>query len=120
MALLAPFRALRPTAEAAPHVAAVPYDVVNVDEAAALAAASPLSFLRVSRAEIDLPRDTNPYADAVYAKAVENFHALKRNAPLVMEESPSVYVYRLRMGAHEQTGVAACYSLDEYDRDVLL
>ena len=119
MALLAPFRALRPTAEAAPHVAAVPYDVVNVDEAAALAAASPLSFLRVSRAEIDLPRDTNPYADAVYAKAVENFHALKRNAPLVMEESPSVYVYRLRMGAHEQTGVAACYSLDEYDRDVI-
>jgi len=119
MALLAPFRALRPTPESAARVAAVPYDVVNADEAAAMAAGNPLSFLRVSRAEIDLPKDTNPYADAVYGKAVENFAALKKNAPLVTEESPSVYVYRLRMGAHEQTGVAACFSVDEYDRDII-
>src|SRR4051812_42891857 len=119
MALLAPFRALRPTPESAARVAAVPYDVVNAEEAAAVAAGNPLSFLRVSRAEIDLPKDTNPYADAVYSKAVENFNALKKSAPLVTEESPSVYVYRLRMGAHEQTGVAACFSVDEYDRDVI-
>lgn len=119
MALLAPFRALRPTPDAAPRVAAVPYDVVNADEAAALAAGNPLSFLHVSRAEIDLPGGTNPYADAVYAKATENFAALRKTAPLVMEDAPSLYVYRLRMGAHEQTGVAACYSVDEYDRDVI-
>jgi uncharacterized protein (DUF1015 family) len=119
MALLAAFRALRPTPESAPRVAAVPYDVVNVEEAAALAAGNPLSFLHVSRAEIDLPDVTNPYADAVYARAVENFERLKRTAPLRMEEAPSVYVYRLRMGGHEQTGVAACFSVDEYDRDVI-
>jgi uncharacterized protein (DUF1015 family) len=119
MALLAPFRALRPTPAAAARVAAVPYDVVNTEEAAVLAAGNPLSFLRVSRAEIDLPRETNPYADAVYAKAVENFAALKASAPLVMESDPSLYVYRLRMGAHEQTGVVAGYSLDEYDRDII-
>src|SRR5688572_26381533 len=119
MALLAPFRALRPTPESASRVAAVPYDVVNAEEAAALTAGNPLSFLRVSRAEIDLPRGTNPYADAVYAKAVANFTTLKRAAPLVMEETPCLYVYRLRMGAHEQTGVAAGYSVDEYDRDVI-
>ena len=119
MALLAPFRALRPTPESAPRVAAVPYDVVNAEEAAALAAGNPLSFLRVSRAEIDLPNVTNPYADAVYARAVENFDALKRTAPLVMEQDPSLYVYRLRMGGHEQTGVAAGYSVDEYDRDII-
>ncbi len=119
MSLLAPFRALRPTPDAAPRVAAVPYDVVNAEEAAALAAGNPLSFLRVSRAEIDLPQVTNPYADAVYARAAENFQALKRTAPLVIEQDPSVYVYRLRMGAHEQTGVAACYSVDEYDRDII-
>src|SRR5918999_648452 len=119
MALLAPFRALRPTPEAAPRVAAVPYDVVNVDEAAALASGNALSFLHVSRAEIDLPRDTNPYADAVYVKAVENFATLKKAAPLVREDAPSLYVYRLRMGTHEQTGVAACFSLDEYDSDVI-
>lgn len=119
MAYLAPFRALRPAPDAAARVAAVPYDVVNAEEATALAAGNPLSFLRVSRPEIDLPPDTNPYADVVYAKAAENFHRLERAAPLVMEEAPSVYVYRLVMGGHEQTGVAACYSVDEYDRDVI-
>jgi uncharacterized protein (DUF1015 family) len=119
MAALVPFRALRPTPPAAARVAAVPYDVVNADEARALAAGNPLSFLHVSRAEIDLPPDTNPYSDAVYRKAVENFDALKAAAPLVVEETPALYVYRLRMGAHEQTGVAACFSLDEYDRDVI-
>jgi uncharacterized protein (DUF1015 family) len=119
MALLAPFRALRPTPESASRVAAVPYDVVSADEAAALASGNPLSFLRVSRAEIDLAHVTNPYADTVYARAVENFETLKRTAPLVMERDPSVYVYRLRMGGHEQTGVAACYSVDEYDRDII-
>ncbi len=119
MALLAPFRALRPVPGAAARVAAVPYDVVNAEEAAALAAGNPLSFLHVSRAEIDLPAETPPYTDAVYKKAVENFQALKAAAPLVVEETPGVYVYRLRMGRHEETGVAACYSLDEYDADVI-
>lgn len=119
MATLVPFRALRPTPAAAARVAAVPYDVVTTDEARSLAAGNPLSFLHVSRAEIDLPPGTDLYADAVYARAVENFCALKKAAPLVVEEAPSVYVYRLRMGAHSQTGVAACYALAEYDAGVI-
>ena len=119
MAALVPFRALRPAPAAAARVAAVPYDVVSTEEAQAQAAGNPLSFLHVSRAEIDLPRDTSPYADAVYAKAVSNLQRLKTEAPLVMEDVPSLYVYRLRMGAIAQTGVAACYALDEYDRDVI-
>lgn len=119
MAVIAPFRALRPTPASAARVAAVPYDVVNAEEAQALAAGNPLSFLHVSRAEIDLPSDTNPYADAVYAKAVENFAALKQQAPLVQEEEPSLYIYRLRMGNHVQTGIAGTFSIDEYDRDVI-
>ncbi len=119
MAVLAPFRALRPAPAAAAPVAAVPYDVVNADEARALAAGNPLSFLHVSRAEIDCPREANPYSDAVYAKAVENFDRLRRDAPLLVEETASLYVYRLRMGEVTQTGVAACFSLDEYDRDVI-
>jgi uncharacterized protein (DUF1015 family) len=101
----------------AARIAAVPYDVVNRDEAAALAAGNPLSFLHVSRAEIDLPPDTNPYADTVYARAAENFAALRGS--MVEETTPSVYFYRLRMGAHAQTGLAACYSVDEYNRDVI-
>jgi uncharacterized protein (DUF1015 family) len=127
MALLSPFRALRPTPEAAARVAAVPYDVVTAEEAAALAAANPLSFLHVSRAEIDLPSDTNPYSDAVYHRARENFDAMRRGAPLVMEDAPRLYLYRLQAPAssqaagagHVQTGVAACYSMDEYERDVI-
>jgi uncharacterized protein (DUF1015 family) len=119
MAVITPFRSLRPAPAAAAAVAAVPYDVVSADEARALAAGNPLSFLHVSRAEIDLPPNTNPYADAVYAKAVENFAALKASAPLVLEHAPRLYVYRLRMGAHVQTGIAGCFSMDDYDRDVI-
>ena len=119
MASIVPFRALRPVPPSAPRVAAVPYDVVTADEAAALASGNPLSFLHVSRAEIDLPRDLGPYDDAVYQKAIENFDRLKAAAPLVMEETPRLYVYRLRMGAHEQTGIAAGFSLDEYERDII-
>ncbi|MSO82869.1 MAG: DUF1015 domain-containing protein, partial [Acidobacteria bacterium] len=119
MAVMTPFRALRPTPPSAAAVAAVPYDVVTTDEARALAAGNPLSFLRVSRAEIDLPPDTNPHADGVYAKAVENFVALKAAAPLVLEEAPSLYVYRLRMGPHVQTGIAGCFSMAEYDAGII-
>ena len=100
-------------------VAAVPYDVVNAAEAHALADGNPLSFLRVSRPEIELPDGTDPYADAVYEKAGRNFARLRAAAPLVEEATPSVYVYRLRMGDHEQSGVAACFSVDEYEHDVI-
>src|ERR1044071_7627994 len=119
MASIAPFRALRPTPASAARVAAVPYDVVNAQEAHALANGNALSFLHVSRAEIDLPPDTDPYADAVYRKAVENFAALKAKAPLVAEEAASLYVYRLTMGNHVQTGIAGTFSMDEYDRGVI-
>ena len=119
MALIAPFRALRPTPASAARVAAVPYDVVNAQEAHALADGNPLSFLHVSRAEIDLAAQTDPYSDAVYRKAVENFEALKHQAPLVVEDSPSLYVYRLKMGKHVQTGVAGTFSIDEYERGVI-
>ena len=119
MALIAPFRALRPTPASAARVAAVPYDVVSAQEAHALAAGNPLSFLHVSRAEIDLPAQTDPYSDAVYRKAVENFESLKCQAPMVVEDSPSLYVYRLKMGNHVQTGVAGTFSIDEYEKGVI-
>jgi uncharacterized protein (DUF1015 family) len=119
MSIVIPFRALRPVPAAAGHVAAVPYDVVNTEEARALAAGNALSFLHVSRAEIDLPPDVDPHSDRVYARAAANFAALKAAAPLVVEEEPSLYAYRLRMGDHVQTGIAATFSLDEYDRDLI-
>src|SRR6187401_640252 len=82
MAVIVPFAALRPMSSSAARVAAVPYDVVTTEEARALAAREPLSFLHVSRAEVDLPPGTNPYADEVYAKAVTNMEGLKRKALL--------------------------------------
>ena len=119
MAAIFPFAALRPTPAAVARVAAVPYDVVNSDEAAALAGDDPLSFLRVSRPEIECPPGTYIYSDEVYARADDNFDRLRRAAPLVVEDTPSLYVYRLHMGLHVQTGVAACYALDEYARDLI-
>lgn len=117
MSLIFPFAALRPVPQAAARVAAVPYDVVNTEEARALAADNPLSFLHVSRAEIDLPAGADPYSEAVYARATENFAALRERAPLVSEEAPSLYVYQLHMGSHVQTGIAGTFSIDEYDHD---
>ena len=119
MAALFPFRALRPTSETARLVAAVPYDVVSTDEARALAAGNWLSFLHVSRAEIDLPPTTDPYSNAVYAAAASRFEALKRDAPLVRDQSPSLYVYRLQLGMREQFGLAGCFALDEYDAGLI-
>jgi len=118
MAALAPFRALRPASSVAARVAAVPYDVVNTDEALALAG-DPLSFLHVSRAEIDFPEGTSPYGDDVYAQAVANFERLKKEAPLQLEDTPALYVYRQRMGAHSQVGLAGCFGVDDYDRGVI-
>jgi len=119
MATLRPFRALRPPPEKAAEVAAVPYDVVNTADARSLAAGNPWSFLHVSRPEIDLPEGTDPYSEAVYAKAAASFEKLKREAPLSAEDTPCLYAYRLRMGEHEQTGIAGGCSVDEYDSDII-
>lgn len=119
MSAIYPFAALRPAPKAAAAVASVPYDVVNSEEARALAEGNPLSFLRVSRPEIELPPGTDPHGDTVYDLAARNFTRLKELAPLVVEEVASFYVYRLHMGAHVQSGVAACFSIDEYDRGLI-
>lgn len=119
MAAVRPFTALRPAPDAAPRVASVPYDVVSADEARELTAGNPLSFLRVTRSEVDFPPDADPYADAIYGRAKANLEEIRAAAPLVREAEPAVYFYRLRMGEHEQTGVAACFSVDEYDRDLI-
>ena len=119
MAILHPFSALRPPPERAKQVSSVPYDVVDTEEARQLAADNPLSFLHVSRPEIDLPEGTDIHSDVVYRKAADNFQNLIKNCPLENEELPSIYLYRLIMGEHEQIGVVACCSVDEYDTDVI-
>ena len=119
MAAIRPFRALRPARDAAAAVSSVPYDVVSTEEARQLAADNPLSFLHVTRSEIDLAPGTDPYSSAVYAKARTNLESRRASAPLVSEDQPSLYFYRLRMGGHEQTGIAASFSVDQYEHDVI-
>jgi uncharacterized protein (DUF1015 family) len=117
MALLRSFRALRPEISRVGRVAAVPYDVVNLAEARALAKSNPWSLLHVSRAEIDLPDDTDPYSNTVYEQAELNFKRLIEQCPLVLEDSPHLYLYRVIMAEHVQTGIVGCFSIDEYDSD---
>jgi uncharacterized protein (DUF1015 family) len=119
LAIIRPFRALRPAPAAAAAVAAVPYDVVSTGEARGLAAGNPLSFLHVSRAEIGLPDGTDPYDRQVYERAAGNLEALVEKAPLVTDPEPVLYLYRMQAGEHEQVGLAGCFSLDEYDRDIV-
>lgn len=119
MAVIYPFRALRPPVEQVEQVASVPYDVVNTEEARALAEGNPLSLLHVTRPEIDLPEGTNIYSDEVYARAAENFQKLIESCPLETEAEPSLYLYRLVMGEHEQVGIAACCAVDEYDAGLI-
>lgn len=119
MSTIKPFRALRPLPERAAEVAAVPYDVVNTEEARALAGDNPLSFLRVSRPEIEMPEGVNIYADEVYAKAAANFDRLIEQGPMTIEDDPSFYLYRLVMAGRAQTGLVALCSIDEYDDDTI-
>lgn len=119
MSVIHPFRAVRPIVERAHKVASVPYDVVNTEEARAIAAHNPLSFLHVSRPEIDLADGTDIYSDEVYQRAKQNYQQLFDEGTLITEEEPTLYVYRQVMGSHSQVGVVAAFSVDEYDEDLI-
>ncbi len=113
------FKGILPPAEKAAEVTAVPYDVVNTEEAAEMAKGNPLSFLRVSRPEIELGSDVDIHDEKVYAKAAENYARLKKEGPLLMDDAPRLYVYSLLMGNHRQTGIVAAVSVDDYDKDIV-
>jgi uncharacterized protein (DUF1015 family) len=116
MATVRPFAALRPNAELAARICELPYDVMSSDEARAMAAGNPLSFLHVSKPEIDLPPGSDPYAPEVYAKGKENFARLMARGALCRDAAPCFYLYRQVMGAHAQTGLVAAASCEEYLR----
>ncbi len=120
MAQIRPFQALRPSLEKVLQVASVPYDVVNTEEARALAENNPFSLLHVTRAEIEFPDGTNPYGDEIYNRAKENLYTIKRDAPLVVDDKPAFYLYRLIMDGRAQIGLAATFSVDDYDNDVIM
>jgi uncharacterized protein (DUF1015 family) len=114
MSLIRPFPGLRPAAQYTAGVIAPPYDVLNSDEARARAAGKPHSFLHISKPEIDLPPNVDPYAPAVYARGKENFQAMLANGILQRDPQPYYYFYRLIMGAHTQIGLVAAASCADY------
>ena len=113
------FKGLVPVPALASEVACVPYDVVNTTEAVTLAHGKPQSLLHVDRAEIDLPPNTDPYSEAVYNKARENFLRLQRDGILVRETEPCLYIYQQEMGTHRQRGLVAVCNVEDYDAELI-
>ena len=120
MAVIRPFKALRPKPAVAQLVASVPYDVVNVAEAREYAQNFPDSFLRITRSEIELPDSVGHYDEQVYLRAKSNLERIINDAPLITDESPHFYIYRLVMDGRAQTGITATFSVDDYDNNVIL
>lgn len=120
MTVIRPFKALRPTKEKAHLVASVPYDVVNKEEAKRFADGNILSYLRITRSEIELPNSADVYSNQVYQKAKENLTRIIKEAPLKIDDKPGFYLYRLIMNGRSQTGICATFSVDDYDNDVIL
>lgn len=119
MALVRPFRAVRPADGMADKIAALPYDVMNTREARQAAEGNPYSFLHIDKAEIDLPDGTDPYSIQVYEKARDNLNSMIAGGQFVKDESPCFYIYRLVMDGRTQTGIAATVSVDEYEKGII-
>lgn len=119
MATIKSFRALRPTFETAKQVSCVPYDVVYEREVREFIGKNPLSFLRVTRSEAEFPEGETPAPNVVFAKAKENLEKFIADEIFFTEAEPSIYIYRLSKETHSQTGIVACCSIDEYERDII-
>lgn len=115
MSLIRPFPGLRPAPGRASEVIAPPYDVMSADEARRMVEGRPWSFLHISRPEVDLPPDIDPYSPQVYAKATQNMAAMREAGVLIQDGNPCYYIYRLTMGEHTQLGVVAAASVSAYD-----
>jgi uncharacterized protein (DUF1015 family) len=114
MAVVKPFRGLRPPVSIASELACLPYDVMNSDEARKMAKGKECSLLHITRSEIDLPPDTEVHSDMVYEKSVENFRKWQNNGWLVQDEVPHFYIYAQTMGERTQYGIVGCASVDDY------
>lgn len=120
MPRIKPFQALRPRPELASKVASVPYDVVNRDEAAALAEGNPLSFLHVVRPDIDFPPEKNPYDPDIYEKASANIQKLIQDGVLFRDTEDCLFAYRQIMNGRSQVGIVCCVHIDDYENNLIL
>ena len=119
MAVIKPFKAIRPINELVDKIAALPYDVMDSDEARDMVKDNPYSFLHVDKAEIDLPKDIDMYDDKVYEKAKENLDKMIDNGLYIEDDKPNYYIYRQVMKGRSQTGLVACASIDDYSNNII-
>ena len=119
MATIKPFPALRPRPSLAERICELPYDVLSTEEARQIAARNPLSFLHVSKPEIDFPPQTDPHAPEVYLRGKENFDRLVSDGNLRQDDTACFYLYRQVLGSHRQTGLVAAASCEEYLHGVI-
>jgi uncharacterized protein (DUF1015 family) len=119
MAIITPFRALRPDPSLASQVASRPYDVLNSSEARKEVAGNASSFLHITKSEVDLPEDVDTHSQQVYDKAKENLQAFIKKGILIREEKPFYYIYRLIMNGRSQTGLVCTSSVDDYEKNII-
>lgn len=119
MAVIRPFKAIRPVEEFVDKIAALPYDVMDSEEAREMVKDNPYSFLHVDKAEVDLPLDIDVYDEKVYAKAKENLDKMIDTGLYMEDEKPNYYIYRQVMKGRSQTGLVACASIDDYSNNII-
>lgn len=119
MAIVRPFRAIRPAQKYADKVISLPYDVMNREEAEEMAKGNPYSFLHICRSEIDMPHQKDPYDKSVYEKAKSNIEDFLKKGVFMQDEEPCLYIYRQIMDGRVQTGIAATVSVDEYQNNTI-
>jgi len=119
MAVVKPFRGLRPPRALAKDLACLPYDVMNTNEARKMAKGKEHSLLHITRSEIDLPEDTDTHSEMVYEKSAENFEKWQKNGWLVQDETPRFYIYAQTMKGRTQYGIVGCASVDDYLKGVI-
>ena len=119
MAIVRPFKAIRPAAQLADKVAALPYDVMNSQEARDMVVGNPYSFLHVDKAEIDLDPSVDLYDKQVYEKARDNLNKMIAEGVFIQDDKPCLYIYRQEMNGREQVGIVGCASIDEYMSNVI-
>lgn len=119
MAVVKPFKAVRPTPELVSQVAALPYDVMDTKEAIDYVKGNPYSFMRIDRAEMSFPEGSDPYAQAVYEEASKKLHQMKVDGVYVQDEKPCYYIYKQVMNGRAQIGIVGCASVDDYINNVV-
>ncbi len=119
MAIVIPFKALRPQPQFASKVASRPYDVLNSAEAKVEARGNPHSFLHITKSEIDLPESTDIHSSDVYAAAKQNLTAFIQRGVLFKEDKACFYIYQLIMNGRSQTGLVGASSIDDYEKNII-